>query len=298
MPAYWREFGVLAKPVDEVKFAVGTSDDRGMADPIFLVSAIASAAAAGGAAFAAVRSSRHGAALATTVGELAKGANEQAESMRHLANLTADSMRAATGTYVFELRDRFDLAMPAPQIGVSDSHWGPVGEAPGPVEALVFHAGDRLRFAVTVVCNQAPLTRVITIRAGDGSGEQRGPATLETPVFTATSARTGNAWSFDLPSDVSLFVDLPLEVDVADLALGPFELVVPALIVVTNTRPEGATSSTPISIRVSGIVVPDDDGVGIDAVAIEGLIGSELRRYDLDKASRLELAMPLPAYSV
>lgn len=266
-----------------------------MADPIFLVSAIASAAAAGGAAFAAVRSSRHGASLASTVGELAKGANEQAESMRHLANLTADSMRAATGTYVFELRDRFDLAMPAPQIGVSDSHWGPVEEAPGPVEALVFHAGDRLRFAVSVVCNQAPLTRVVSVHAVSPSDS---PGVLVTPVFTATSARAGNAWSFDLPSDVSLFVDLPIEVDVADLAVGPFELVVSATIVVTNTRPEGATSTTPVSIRVTGIVVPDDDGVGIDAVAIEGLIGSEERRYDLDKASRLELAMPLPAYSV
>ena len=63
--------------------------------------------------------------------------------MTRLAQLSAQSMRAATGTYVFQLRDRFDESLPPVQLGMSTSSWAAVGEAPGPVEALVFHPGDK-----------------------------------------------------------------------------------------------------------------------------------------------------------
>ena len=97
------------------------------------------------------------------VATLARSASEQAASMRRLADLSAESMRAATGTYVFQLRDRFDEAFPPVQIGMSASSWIAVGDAPGPVESLVLHAGDMIRFTATLVVNQAPLRRSIRV---------------------------------------------------------------------------------------------------------------------------------------
>ena len=186
---------------------------------------IAAAGAAAASALAASRSGRGDRALGEMVSMLATGAAQQAESMRRLADLSAESMRAATGTYVFQLRDRFDEALPPLQVGMSAAEWSAVGDAPGPVELLVLHDGDRIRFTATLVVNQAPLRRIVQVVSDDLAADEdpaaNGEAAL-TPTglavgpacFTASASRSAQGGDFSLPSDVSLFIAIPVDLAV------------------------------------------------------------------------------------
>jgi hypothetical protein len=47
-----------------------------------------------------------------------------------------------------------------------------------------------------------------------------------------------------------------------------------------------------LTVRVVGHLYPDDDGVAVETPAMEITIGEESRRWYLDKASGLALALP------
>lgn len=263
---------------------------------------VLAAGAAAASALAASRSGRGDAALGAMVSTLAASATEQAASMRRLADLSAESMRAATGTYVFQLRDRFDAALPPVQVGMSAAAWSAVGEAPGPVEMLTFHAGDRIRFTATLVINQAPLRRLVHV-APDLSvgGTEPAPTRSSAPSeglavgpagFTASASRSEQGGEFSLASDVSLFIAIPVELAVESVPFGPFRRSVAVRVGCTDTRPEGVISTVPVVLSVSGVAVPDDDGTGFDQLAIEADIAGEERMYYLDKDSRLALGLP------
>ena len=260
---------------------------------------IAAAGAAAASAMAASRSGRGDRALGDMVAVLATSATEQADSMRRLADLSAESMRAATGTYVFQLRDRFDDALPPVQVGMSASSWSAVGDAPGPVEMLVLHTGDQVRFTATLVVNQAPLRREVRVTPGgtasalpDEGHDLSDGLSLQPVGFTATASRSTTGSAFDLPSDVSLFVAVPVDLAVGSLPVGPFRRCVSIDLACTDTRPEGVVSTTAVALTISGVAVPDDDGVGLDLLAIEADISGEARAYYLDKASLLALGLP------
>lgn len=261
---------------------------------------IAAAGAAAASAMAASRSGRGDRALGDMVAALATSATEQADSMRRLADLSAESMRAATGTYVFQLRDRFDDALPPVQVGMSASSWSAVGDAPGPVEMLVLHSGDQVRFTATLVVNQAPLRREVRVTArGTASplpdaGHDCGSdgLSLQPVGFTASASRSTTGSAFDLPSDVSLFVAVPVDLAIGSVPFGPFRRAVSVDLACTDTRPEGVISTTIVELTISGVAVPDDDGIGLDLLAIEADISGEARAYYLDKASLLALGLP------
>ena len=232
--------------------------------------------------------------METLVGELSSAVTRQAEAMRHLAELTADSLRAATGAYVFQLRDRFDESLPAPQFGVVEGGWagvdGTTDEAASePIEALVLHPGDLVRLRWRVLCNQTIVRRVIEVRTEplDGSGQWR-PAR-----FSVSETRDGDGERYDLAANTSLFVELAVDVPVDKLDLGPYEQICRATIEVSDNRPEGAVASFAVTARARGIVVPDDDGIGIEAATVEVMIGNELRAYYLDKPTQLPLSLPV-----
>lgn len=231
-------------------------------------------------------------AVEQVVAELARSTARQASAMHQLAVISAEGMRAATGTYVFQLRDRFDDSLPPAQIGLSSTTWSAVGEAPGPLELLVLHSGDTVRFVATLVCNQAPLRRVVRVRPM--SPPQAG-VSIGDITFTASAARAGTGDFFELPADLSLFVDVPIEIAIDGLALGAFSTTVAIEIACSDTRPEGAIARVAVELEVRGIVVADDDGVGIDAADLRVDIAAERRAYFLDKADELLLAMPTRA---
>lgn len=278
-----------------------------MADPALLGASLALAGAAVGAFGAVVVARRKPstASVATTmlvappssaveqvVAELARSTARQAHAMHQLAVISAEGMRAATGTYVFQLRDRFDETLPPVQVGLSSTTWSAVGEAPGPLELLVLHPGDTVRFVATLVCNQAPLRRFVRVR--QTSEPQAGVAFGEIG-FGASPTRVGLGNSFELPRDLSLFIDVPIELTVDDLGIGAFNRQVSVDIVCSDTRPEGAIARIGVQLAVRGIVVPDDDGVGIDAADLLVEIAAEERSYFLDKADELLLALPTRA---
>ena len=186
---------------------------------------VAAGCAAAASAIAASRSGRGDQALGSMVATLARSASEQAESMRRLADLSAESMRAATGTYVFQLRDRFDEAFPPVQVGMSASAWSAVGDAPGPVEMLVLHAGDVIRFTATLVVNQAPLRRSVRVWPASTSSANDAPAnglTLQPIGFSVSAARAAEGEQFDLSRDLSLFISIPVHLAIETVPFGPF----------------------------------------------------------------------------
>ena len=216
--------------------------------------------------------------------------------MRRLADLSAESMRAATGTYVFQLRDRFDEAFPPVQVGMSASAWSAVGDAPGPVEMLVLHAGDVIRFTATLVVNQAPLRRSVRVRPAGTSSANDAPAanglTLQPIGFSVSAARAAEGEQFDLSRDLSLFISIPVHLAIETVPFGPFRRSIEINVECSDTRPEGVISTTPVIVTIIGVAVPDDDGIGLDQLAVEAQIDGEERSYFLDKASRLALGLP------
>ena len=229
------------------------------------------------------------------VATFARSASEQAESMRRLADLSAESMRAATGTYVFQLRDRFDEAFPPVQVGMSASAWSAVGDAPGPVEMLVLHAGDVIRFTATLVVNQAPLRRSVRVRPASTSSANDASAnglTLQPIGFSVSAARAAEGEQFDLSRDLSLFISIPVHLAIETVPFGPFRRSIEINVECSDTRPEGVISTTPVIVTIIGVAVPDDDGIGLDQLAVEAQIDGEERSYFLDKASRLALGLP------
>ena len=276
-----------------------------MADVMVIGATLAAAGAALASAVAAMRSGRGDRELGSVVSELAASSTRQAEAMRRLADLSAESMRAATGTFVFQLRDRFDESFPPVQLGVSASSWSAVGDAPGLVEELVFHAGDRVSFVSTLVCNQAPLRRDLRVHERPTAVDEWSPRSSDAPSssepgvglgpvrFHASASRSSEGSRFAVPPDLSVFVDVPVEIEVAVLGLGPFQRTLSIDVTCTDTRPEGVLSTLPVDIRVFGVVVADEDGYGLDALAVEADIGLEHREYFLDKTHRLPLTLPV-----
>jgi hypothetical protein len=226
----------------------------------------------------------------SAITQLAEAGATQANAMVRLAELSAQGLRASTGAYVFQLRDRFDEAFPVPQLTVSDGTWTAVAEENlGPVEYLVFHDGDRVRFTTTLVCNQAPLRRMIKLW------------TTELPdTVVATSVRYVTAQTqqttndgFSIAPDVTVFIELSLDLDVSALGIGRFHIEVTGTSENTNNRPEGAITTMDFTTVIEGTTVPDDDGVGFDMLSIETQVGLEQRSYFLDKQARLPLVLPI-----
>ncbi len=214
----------------------------------------------------------------------------QADAMRLMAERTAEGLRAANGTYVFALRDRFDEALPAAQLGVADTSWTALGDAPGAVEYLVLHAGDVVRFSARLVCNQAVGRRLVQLRwlAADGV------IPVEPSVLTA-SGRLISADRGELSTDTTAFIELPVDFVITDAdvaAPGTLDRSATAELVLTDNRPEGAVVTHQIIVRVRGYLQRDDDGVAIETPAVEVAISDEHRAWFLDKASDLALALP------
>jgi hypothetical protein len=232
---------------------------------------------------------------------LADAARAQAEAMVRVAELSAQGLRASTGTYVFQLRDRFDDAFPVPQLGAAGGTWSIPG-FDAPVETVIFHPGDLVRFTMSLVCNQAPLRRIITVRPGvvdtHNASYSTAAITVAKTRFVATAAQTLEGESFEIASDTTIFAEIGIDFDIAALGLGRFVVDLPVVVQVANNRPEGAVSELMIGVHIEGTVVPDDDGFGLDAASGDASIGGEIRSYYLDKASRLPLAMPTDSVAV
>lgn len=248
------------------------------------------------------------AATLAAIDVLARTSAEQATAMQMLAEMTAENMRSATGAFVFQLRDRFDDALPATAMGVGEHSWRavpsedlsaeivshPAGvhdeiddSALDLVDQLVFHAGDHVRFVARFVCNQAPVRRTMNVIVVSASEE----LTVAAPrCRTATHAGIGE--SFEVAQDVSTFVELAIDVEAGSLAHGLFQFDVAGHFELTNRRPEGSIATVEFGVVLRGVVVPDDDGVGVELLSVEANLGLEHRTYWLDKAARLELALP------
>ncbi len=225
--------------------------------------------------------------LAETLSEVARSAHAQAESMSRLAVMTAESVRLASGSYVYELRDRFDAALGPSVVGVAHVELSG-GSDLGPVEALAFQAGDRVRAEVRITVNQSFVRRIVTAQWDPTPGRcQAHPATF---AAAAGVPIAGNRW--ELPTDVSLFIDMALDLDVGSLAPGPFETKGQLALELTDSRPEGVISRFVIDVRIAATVVPDDDGIGLDGPVIDAVLGDEHRSYLLEKSSNLVLELP------
>ncbi len=215
---------------------------------------------------------------------------DQADAMRLMAERTAEGLRAANGTYVFALRDRFDEALPAAQLGVADTTWAALGDAPGAVEELVLHAGDVVRFTARLVCNQAIGARLVQLRWVSSSGVNPVGVSVLTAAGRPISADRG-----ELPTDTTAFMELPVDLTITDddvTSPAPLLRTATAELVLTDNRAEGAIVTHLIDVRVVGYLQPDDDGVAIETPAIEIAISDEVRAWFLDKASDLALALP------
>ena len=169
--------------------------------------------------------------------EMVAASQAQADAMRLMAERTAEGLRAANGTYVFALRDRFDEALPPAQLGVADTTWVAVGDAPGDVEELVFHADDAVRFTARMVCNQAMGRRVLSVRwlAADG-------VTTVAPVMRTAGGREIATTAGELPTDTTVFIELPVDLVFApeDLARAVLDRTATAELTITDNRAEGA----------------------------------------------------------
>jgi hypothetical protein len=240
--------------------------------------------------------------LAAAVMLLAEASRSQSESMLSLARSTAESVRLAAGTYVFQLRDRFDELLPAVQVGASESAWAiaddeacaddeaweQIRELPDAVTHLVFHPGDTATANLRVGLSQAPVRRLVRVfwqRVPDNCGA--GPIDINAAILHRD--RDG---SVHLDSDVSLFIDAPLLVQVGDAELGALETNGVLIVEVSDPRPEGAVSRTEVNVALAAQVIPDEDGVALEVPTISCWVSPERRTYWLDKAEQLPLQLP------
>jgi hypothetical protein len=225
--------------------------------------------------------------LSQAIEALAAASQAQSEAMLSLARSTAESVRLAAGSYVFQLRDRFDESLPATQLGASESNWV-VADFPDAFAQLVFHPGDEATIAIRLALSQASVTRIIRARWDLVPPLARAGAF----DYTAAAGHHDLEGGFQLDSDVSLFIGTPLDIAVGDLPHGPYESRARVIIEVSNTRPEGATALMSVDIVVRGLVVPDDDGIGLDLATVDCLVRPERRQYWLDKFELLPLQLP------
>ncbi len=225
--------------------------------------------------------------LPRAVHALAEASQAQSEAMLSLARSTAESVRLAAGSYVFQLRDRFDESLPSTQVGASESNWI-VADFPDAFAQLVFHPNDIATVSIRLALSQAASMRIVRAR-WDGVPELSSHGDFN---FTAASGHHGADGAFHLDSDVSLFIDTPLDIAVGDLPTGAYEGHARVVIEVTNTRPEGAVASIEVDINIRGFVVPDDDGIGLDLATVDCIVRPERRTYWLDKDEKLPLELP------
>ena len=230
--------------------------------------------------------------VARALTEVARSAEAQATSMNRLAVMTAESVRLASGSYVFELRDRFDAALPPTSVGVATADLSAEPNI-GPLDLLVYHPGDHLRADVRIAVSQSPVRRIVSAH-WEHVPERCGS---RAPTFAAAAGMPLPDGSWELPSDVSLFVDLVLDLDVGSMQPGAFETKGRLVIAITDGRPEGAVATVTVDTRLAAVVVPDEDGVGLDVPIIEAVVGPEQRTYLLDKAAAMMLDLPRLASS-
>jgi hypothetical protein len=226
-------------------------------------------------------------ALAEAVRMLAAASQAQSESMLQLAKSTAESVRLAAGTYVFQLRDRFDELLPAVQVGASESSWE-VEEFPDAFAQLVFHPGDVATANLRVAVSQAAVRRLVHVEwltVPDGCD----PTDID---YNAASLHRDVNGTVHLDNDVSLFVDAPLIVAVGDLEVGEFERTAVLQLQVSEPRPEGAVALINVEITLTALVVSDEDGIGLDGAHIRCVVRPERRTYWLDKVEQLPLQLP------
>jgi hypothetical protein len=225
--------------------------------------------------------------LSAAIEALAAASQSQSEAMLSLARSTAESVRLAAGSYVFQLRDRFDENLPVTQLGASESNWV-VADFPDAFAQLVFHPGDVATVAIRLALSQASVHRIVraqwnVVPEGATHGDFE---------FTAASGHHDLDGAYSLTSDVSLFIGTPLNIAIGDLPHGPYEGRAQVTIEVTNTRPEGATALMTVEVVVRGLVVPDDDGIGLDLATVDCFVRPERRKYWLDKTEKLPLELP------
>ncbi len=225
--------------------------------------------------------------LADAVRALAAASQAQSEAMLSLARSTAESVRLAAGSYVFQLRDRFDEMLPPTQVGASESSWE-VAEFPDAFAQLVFHPGDQATANLRVAVSQSNVRRIVAARWTELPD---GCEAAEIDVAAASLHRDTDG-KVHLDNDVSLFIDAPLIVSVGDLDPGVFVRTAVLTIEVTDHRPEGAVARVDVEITLAAVVVPDDDGIGLDGARIECMVRPERRTYFLDKVERLTLQLP------
>jgi hypothetical protein len=225
--------------------------------------------------------------LAEAVRLLAEVSKAQSEAMLALARSTAESVQLAAGSYVFQLRDRFDEMLPAANVGASDTRWS-VPDSPGPLEQLIFHPGDTACVDVRLAVSQTPIKRIVSvewIELPDGC------TVLSGPRFSGSGVRRADG-RYQLDSDVSLFVDFTLSLNVGDRQPGPIADAARVKLECTDTRPEGAVGGVITEVQIRAVVVPDDDGVGLDVPTVDAVVLEERRTYWLDKAENLPLQLP------
>lgn len=224
---------------------------------------------------------------------LAASAESQGAEMRRLGDVSAQSVRIASGAYVFELRDRFDAALGLVQIGVAESAWNAVhadgSEADEPLELVVFEPGDRARVRLRFVLSQAPVRRSVSSHWLSTPPAAR----VARPIaLHAASGVVADDGAFELPSDLSLTADAWLDLDLRALGLGPVDVRAQVALEVTDIRPEGAVSTIVADVRLRCLVVAERDGMAIDVPTAEAEIRPEERSYFLVKSERLALDLP------
>ncbi len=225
--------------------------------------------------------------LSEAIRMLAAASQAQSESMLQLAKSTAESVRLAAGTYVFQLRDRFDELLPAVQVGASESSWE-VEEFPDAFAQLVFHPGDLATANLRVAVSQAAVRRIVRVHwitVPEG-------CTASDINYNAAALHRDNDGTVHLENDVSLFIDAPLVVAVGDLPVGEFARTAVLQLQVSEPRPEGAIANINVEITLSAAVVSDEDGVGLDGAHILCTVRPERRTYWLDKVEELPLQLP------
>ena len=225
--------------------------------------------------------------LAEAVRLLAEVSRSQSEAMLALARSTAESVQLAAGSYVFQLRDRFDELLPATNVGASDSQWT-VPDSPGPLEQLIFHPGDPAFIQVRVALSQAPIKRIVSLAWTD---LRDGVVVVSGPRFAGSGFHRSDT-RYQLDADISLFVDYTLSINIGDRTPGEVAETARITLECTDIRPEGAVGSVAVAIHIRALVVPDDDGVGLDLATVDAVVLEERRTYWLDKGENLPLQLP------
>jgi hypothetical protein len=221
------------------------------------------------------------ASLAEAVKALAAASQSQSESMLSLARSTAESVRLAAGSYVFQLRDRFDELLPVVQVGASESSWE-VEEFPDAFSQLVFHPGDVATANLRVAVSQAAVKRIVRVH---WTTIPEGCSALDIDMNASSLHRDANG-VVHLDNDVSLFIDAPLVAAVGDLEPGIFTRTGILTLEISDPRPEGAVSIINVEIALGAVVVSDE------GAHIVCTVRPERRVYWLDKAERLPLQLP------